>query len=244
MQKAVLDWTLIRTLAAAPMPLERSILAKSRVIGRSGKYVVFYGPFSSVPNAAAEVAFVGVTPGYSQLVAATRTASQVTALSKAQRALAMRRKVAFAGPMRHNLIAMLDELGLHRRLHLGSTADLFAESASRMFATSALRYPVFCDGIRGLKNYSGDGAILREPLFLEMIHALLEPTLAKMPGALIVPLGKWAEAVVCLLAKERALDQGRVLRGFPHPSGGNGHRQTIFQANRASLRRQITHWFS
>ena len=193
-----LDWARLRGLAKAPMPSERHLLARNRIIGRARDLVVFFGPFGTVPNESmategVEVILVGLTPGYSQLEAATRMLRENPRLRGRRRALAMRCNIAFAGSMRRNLIAMLDDLGLHRRLSIISTSLLFGDQAWRMLATSALLYPVFRIRDDGLANYSGDSAIVREPLLTGMLETLLAPTLARMPGALIIPFGKWAE---------------------------------------------------
>jgi hypothetical protein len=240
----LLDRRRLRALEMAPMPTAPGLLKGTRVIGCAGRYRVVYGPFYRPPNPRAEVIFVGLTPGYSQLALAARVVREHPELSPHQRGSTMRREVSFAGSMRRNLIAMLDELGLQHRLQLSSTADLFESAASRLFATSALLYPVFVVGKGGWKNYSGGPSIVREPLFIEMLETLLAPTIAKMPQALIIPFGKSAESGVKHLVQAGFVEARRVLGGFPHPSGGNGHRHKLFQANRRSLKRQLTHWFS
>jgi hypothetical protein len=238
---SLLDYARIAALRVSPMPDDASLLDDSRVIGRAKSYTVVYGPFSSQPNPQAEVIFVGLTPGRSQLELANRIARERVTLTPEEYALTLRREVAFAGPMRRNLIAMLDRLGLQRRLGLPSTADLFGTQSHRMFATSALRYPVFG---AGWKNYSGNSAIVREPLFIEMLKTLLGPMLAAMPRTLIVPFGSCVGAGVLYVAECGMIDKRRVLRGFPHPSGANGHRRVIFENNAQSMKGQLSRWFS
>ena len=233
---SLLDYARIAVLRAAPMPDNAHLLDDSRVIGRAKSYTVVYGPLSSVPNPQAEVIFVGLTPGYSQLELANRIARERPTLTPEEYALAIRREVAFAGSMHRNLIAMLDGLGLQDHLRIPSTADLFGEQSHRIFATSALQYPVFR---AGWKNYSGSDAIVREPLFIDMLKTLLGPMLAAMPKALIVPFGGCACAGVLYVAD----DDRRVLRGFPHPSGANGHRRPIFENNAQSMKDQLSEWF-
>ena len=122
----------------------------------------------------------------------------------------MRREVSFAGSMRRNLIAMLDALEVHTHLGITSTAELFGASCDRIATTSALRFPVFRRG----KNYSGNSAIVTEPLFIEMLEVLLGPLLAAMPAALVIPLGKWASAGVLHVADQGVIDGGRVHQDF------------------------------
>lgn len=138
------------------------------------------------------------------------------------------------------MVAMLDGLGLQGYLGVDSTADLFDLHADRIFTTSALRYPVFR---AGWKNYSGGDAVVKEPLFLEMLDTLLAPMLAAMPRAVILPLGASACAGVTYVARDGAVDELRILRGFPHPSGANGHRRSIFDRNKRMMENQLKMWF-
>jgi hypothetical protein len=210
------------------------------VIGRVKSYTVVYGPFSEVPNPQAEIIFVGLTPGLSQLKRASQVARNNPTFTPEEHADALRRKVAFAGQMRTNLVAMLDELGLQRLLRVRSTADLFDEQSHRIFTTSALRYPVFRPG---WKNYSGNRAIVTEPLFIEMLETLLGPILAAMPLALIIPFGPSASAGVLYIAECGMIDESRVLRGFPHPSPANGWRRRTFKENEQSMKDRLGKWF-
>ncbi len=230
----------IAALRAAPLPDDAHLLADDRVLGRTKEYVVVYGPFGWFPNPKAELVFVGLTPGLQQLTIANRIARENPEYLTEQHASIMRREVAFAGSMRRNLIAMLDALEVHAHLGITSTAELFGASCDRIATTSALRFPVFRRG----KNYSGNSAIVTEPLFIEMLEVLLGPLLAAMPDALVIPLGKWASAGVLHVADQGVVDRRRVLLGFPHPSGANGHRKPHFDQNAKQMRRQLASWFA
>jgi hypothetical protein len=231
----------IAAVSAAPIPDEAHLLNKRRVIGRVKSYTVVYGPFSDVPNPQAEIIFVGLTPGLSQLKLANQVARKNPTFTPQEHAEALGREVAFAGRMRDNLVAMLDELGLQRLLQVRSNKDLFGEQSHRIFTTSALRYPVF---LPGWKNYSGNSAIVREPLFIEMLETLLGPILAAMPQALIIPFGPSASAGVLYVAECGMIEERRVLRGFPHPSPANGWRQRTFKKNAQSMKVQLRKWFA
>lgn len=63
---------------------------------------------------------------------------------------------SFSGPMRANLVAMLDSIGVNHRLGILSTSTLWNSDANLVHFTSALRYPVFVDGM----NYSGAPSII------------------------------------------------------------------------------------
>jgi hypothetical protein len=176
------------------------------------------------PRPRARVIFVGLTPGRRQLAVAMEVAREKRTLDPDVLAVELRRRVAFAGQMRTNLVRMLDDLGLPKHLQIRSTSDLFDSAQGRLFATSALLYPVFRRG----RNYSGDPTILREPLFIDMLESLLGPTLQRMPKAMIIPFGKWAEAAVLYVAERGFVDPARVLKGLPHPSGANVGRPALF----------------
>lgn len=62
------------------------------------------------------------------------------------------------------------------------------------------------------------------------------------PHALIIPLGTAADDAISLLAADGLVDRSRCLTGFPHPSGGNGHRVRIYQANREMLSYKVAKW--
>ncbi len=165
---ALLDRARIAALSVGPIPDDDQIANDDRVIGRVKDYTVVYAPFGVKPRPRARVIFVGLTPGRQQLAIAMEVARQKRTLDPEILAVELRRRVAFAGQMRTNLVRMLDDLGLPKRLQIRSTSDLFDSAQDRLFATSALLYPVFRRG----KNYSGDPAILREPLFIDMLESL------------------------------------------------------------------------
>jgi len=76
-------------------------------------------------------------------------------------------------------------------------------------------------------------------LFRAMIETFLVPKLARSPHALVVPFGPAASSAVEHVVRCGQIDPKRVLRGFPHPSGGNGHRKKTFERNATDLRAQI-----
>lgn len=77
---------------------------------------------------------------------------------------------------------------------------------------------------------------------------------------LIIPLGKRGDPsldfvkissftrvkkeVLVYLAQEGLLNESQILKGFPHPSGANGHRFKQFESNQESMMHQIEGWFS
>ena len=67
---------------------------------------------------------------------------------------------SFSGPMRSNLVAMLDHVGVNHLIGVWSTDMLWASQSDKAHFTSALRYPVFVNG----GNYSGNPSMLSLPM--------------------------------------------------------------------------------
>ncbi len=76
-----------------------------------------------------------------------------------------------------------------------------------------------------------------------MLEGLLAPLISAIPNALVVPFGEAACQGALYLARQGLIDENCVLRGFPHPSGANGHRKRILAENKADLTRQLRSWF-
>lgn len=201
---------------------------------------VVYAPLDAV-NTRARIVLAGLTPGWRQAQAAYAAHAELQGMSEDEAGFEIKRRTAFVGSMRQNLISMLDDLDLGPYLGIDGAAALFAEQASAVHATSVLRYPVFKAG----KNYSGQHPKpTAHPFLRAMLERLCAPELARVPNALIVPLGKAAEEGLEHLSGLGLLDRSRWLRGFPHPSAANGHRKSEFTRARVELELQIEAWFS
>lgn len=129
---------------------------------------MYYAPFDYVETRA-KVALVGIAPGASQAATAL-AALRKTLLQGLSDDEALRRAKAtasFSGRMRANLVAMLDSIGLQRKLDVGSYSEVFAEDSDSVHFISALRYPVF------LKNRK----LLRQPFDIQItaIGICLQP---------------------------------------------------------------------
>lgn len=77
------------------------------------------------------------------------------------------------------------------------------------------------------------------PAFIDQV---LAAELAATPEALVIPFGGAASQAVDRALQAADLPAGRALRGFPHPSGANGHRKRQFEANRDRLSQAVTDW--
>ena len=183
---------------------------------------VYYAPFDYV-NQDAKVALVGITPGWTQMEIAYRSASHDLREELASAGEVCRRakqRASFAGSMRKNLLSMLNDLGLPTCLGIESTESLFAEHNSLLHTTSAVRYPVFVKG----HNYTGHSPrLLKADLLRYFVENVLAEELRLAHEALIIPLGRSVSESLDHLATAGHLDRDRCLLGSPHPSGANGH---------------------
>ena len=190
-------------------------------LASDGPLDVLYAPFDHV-NRDARLVLVGITPGRQQalnaLLEAHRQLNAGTPLALAsERAKGV---ASFSGPMRANLVAMLDHFGIHKLLGISGCAGLFEASAALVHYTSALRYPVYVDG----RNYSGQPEIARTPLLRVQLLGHFAEEAEALRGALFVPLGDKVTRALEFVADAGAIDAERILSGLQHPSGAHQER--------------------
>jgi len=205
---------------------------------------VYYVPFHHL-NTSACVVLMGLTPGWTQMEEAFRAAKQGIAKGLEGEPLFHHIETtgSFSGPMRKNLVSMLDEIGLNRRLRIASCLDLFGARSELAHLTSAVSAPIFRNG----KNYRGYGPpLLQVRRLKEWIIENLAVELRAVPEAVIVPLGRVADEVIQFLYKQKPplISLDRCLTGFPHPSGANGHRKRDFDQGRKRWTNRIAGWFT
>jgi hypothetical protein len=215
------------------------LLVPELLIDRDARLYVYYAPFDWA-NAEARVTLLGITPGWTQMALAYRGAKDALDAGQDGAAICREAKLhgSFAGPLRKNLVAMLDDIGLPDALGLTSASELFGAARPLLHTSSVIRYPVFA----GETNYTGHPPPTKSPLLMRFARNVLAPELALVGHALIVPLGKAVECVLDQLAAEGLIGRHRWLSGFPHPSGANGHRVRLFRDSVESLRRQVAEW--
>ncbi len=189
------------------------------------KIDIAYAPFDHM-NSTARIVIVGITPGRQQMAnALLECHRQLQQSAPPEKALgAAKVHASFSGPMRANLVAMLDDIGVARHLGLASTASLWREASDLAHFTSALRYPVFIDG----KNYSGAPSMLRVPLLREQVETWLEDEMRRLPEALFVPLGPKVGEALEHVAPRAGIRKDQILTGLPHPSGASAERIAYF----------------
>lgn len=205
------------------------ILRKLSLV-QQGSLTVAYAPFDHVPRHA-DLVIVGITPGRTQAINAIAAASGALRSDKSHAEASRLAKLegSFSGPMRTNLVSMLDHIGLASALGIATCMTLFDPARERVHFTSALRYPVFV----GDENYNGTPDMLKTPLLKSMIDACLAEEARRLSKAVWLPLGPQAARALDYLCGRGLLDQARVLAGFPHPSGANAERIAYFTGRKA-----------
>ncbi len=202
-------------------PCDRSLLMAS-----DGPLEVFYSPFEWV-NESAKLVLVGITPGRVQAANALAEAKrELTGGADARQALkAAKETGAFSGPMRKNLVAMLDHIGVPSWLGVDSSAALFDGKHAHLLQTaSVLQFPVFVNG----GNYNGTPDIVGTPLLRQMLLEHFAAMAKTLEGAAFVPLGPVPMKALRWLASTGHINPSRILEGLPHPSPANVERVNYF----------------
>ncbi len=208
-----------------------SSIPDSFLLFTEGEFQTFYAPFEHV-NASAKIVICGITPGLQQAVAALTEARRQLSLGQTLEiaAKAAKATASFSGPMRSNLIQLLDSIGVAGHLKLASCAALFTTHVHLVHYTSALRYPVFHRG----KNYSGAPSMLRNRGMRQQIDNYLTLEVQALgQDCLYVPLGPKVTEVFDYLASEGLISESQILAGLPHPSGANAERISYFLGNKS-----------
>lgn len=192
---------------------------------RGKRLDVAYAPFDHV-NAEARIVIVGITPGRQQMANALVECQRHLRGGASRKQALQRAKVhaSFSGPMRANLVAMLDDIGVADLLGLSSTAELWGARSELVHFTSALRYPVFVDG----KNYSGTPSMLRVPFLERQLATWFGQEMRRLPNAIFVPLGPKVGEALAHLAPRVGIPDAQVLTGLLHPSGASAERIAYF----------------
>ncbi|HET7569541.1 MAG TPA: hypothetical protein VFK96_03040 [Gammaproteobacteria bacterium] len=191
----------------------------------------FYAPFDHI-NEHAEIVICGITPGLQQALLALREASKQlrSGASVDVAREAAKNTGSFGGPMRRNLVRMLDFIGLHKKLGMPSCSELFGINNRLVHYTSALRYPVFRHG----KNYSGVPDMTGCPALRQQLDQNLSTEITVLSNdAIYIPLGPKVEAALKYMADKGAVHPSKILCGMPHPSGANAERIAFFLNEKA-----------
>lgn len=195
------------------------------LIEQSGVLSCHYAPFDYI-NRTARIVLLGMTPGTQQARnALLELRNHLIAGTPDEQALHKAKEFAsFSGPIRNNLVAMLDHVGMPELLGLASCADLFTSRTDLVHFTSALRYPVFVNG----KDYSGSPSILSTTFLRNLSEHWLSEEAEILKDAYWIPLGKEAKTATGLQVARGTLRSDRVLDGMVHPSPSNAERIAYF----------------
>jgi len=210
-------------------------------IERSDDIEIYYAPTGYIDRQA-EIALVGITPGWHQMEIAFRTAREKILKGLGRVAVCRHAKnaAAFSGSMRKNLLEMLDGIDIPSAIGIGFADDFFGQARRRVHSTSVLRYPVLVGG----KNYTGHRPrILSHPLLKRHVDEDFCAEMQMIPNAFIIPLGKAVSEALEHLVTQGAISGDRCCFGFPHPSGANTHRKDQFKAQQQAMRKKVRKWF-
>lgn len=203
---------------------------------------IYYAPHNEIINEKAKIFIVGITPGWTQTSIAYKTAHEglCKKMNSEDIKKECKRNSRFAGSMRKNLIEMLDELNLNKKLHINSCGELFESSDELLHTTSMIPYPVFIND----KNYTGSNPkILDSEILKNYLKKYFYKEVERLPNVLIIPLGVAVEEVLEVMINDGLIRRENCLLGFPHPSGANGHRKRQFDEKKEELLKIINNYF-
>lgn len=217
------------------------LLTESFLLEKEKDLTMYYAPHNEYIETRATVVLVGITPGFHQMKTALQSVAQHLSGNFSTKQLVKQAKIdaSLSGPMRNNIVQMLDACDLPKQLQIKTSAELFTTKRSMLHTTSIIKYPVFYKG----KNYTGhQPKIHQSPMlkrfayedFPKEIHALSNPTI-------IIPLGKVVDHVLTQI-KHTIHPKHLLIHGFPHPSGANGHRKKQFAANKEWITSLLRQW--
>lgn len=213
-------------IAASEVELREDITLGGRLILDSADGLsVSYAPFEHI-NPRARIVILGITPGIQQAAnALIEVRRLLCAGAESSVALSGAKSFAsFSGPMRSNLVSILDFVGLANWLGVPSTQELWAPGNEVVHFTSALRYPILING----SNYAGNPSMTRTPILRRWLRQCLAEEAQVLQKSVWVPLGPKPAEATALLIKDGLLNRSLVLDGLPHPSGANAERISYF----------------
>ncbi|MDE5758918.1 MAG: hypothetical protein K2H85_09955 [Allobaculum sp.] len=193
----------------------------------------YYCAHTDYMDSEAKVVFIGICPGFEQMRLSFELVKHLQSSPEPDVLRQAKVKARFGGSMRQNLIDLANQTDLASYLGVESVQDLFNPDCHLMDNTALLPYPIFRDG----KNYTGHAPKINRS---GMLKAICETQLQKIkeiyPNAVFIPLGK---AVDEQLSQANILPEEKIIHGFPHPSGANGHRFKQLDQNRAAINAKL-----
>lgn len=193
----------------------------------------YYSAHTDYMDPEARVVFIGICPGFEQMKLSFQLVKEKTGRPEKEILRDAKIRARFGKSMRQNLIGLADRTVLPGILGISSCAELFDPDCRLMDNTALLPYPVFRNG----KNYTGHvPRICRSPMLQRICSRQLEKILEAYPKAVFIPLGKSVDEQLQLSG---VIPDERIIHGFPHPSGANGHRFRQLEENLEKIDRRL-----
>lgn len=199
---------------------------KSLLIKDLGKTRIYYAPFDYV-NPKAKIFIVGITPGEVQMANMLAEAKRLLDMGVSDSEVIRRCKTvgSFSGPMRKNLVEMMDSVGIAKYLNIKTSEQLFNEKSDLANLTSCIRYPTFVVKNGEESNFNRE-IKERSELYKFAAPFTLEE-IRQAPKALILPLGPKVSSYLKKVLKGTPYED-RLLPELPHPSNANKERIAYF----------------
>lgn len=203
----------------------------SLLIAKDTDIEVYFSPFESV-NRNAKIVLVGMSPGATQAHNANIAAMEALASGKlvAETGKIAKETGSFSGALRNNLVALLDNIGVSKKIGVKNAMSLFDENASLLHITSVFRNPTLLKE----KPISSAKLGLKRPLLKDMIDSCLADECRLLSkDALYIPLGQGVDEVLLYLSDNGIISKSQILIGLPHSSGANAERISYFLGRKA-----------
>jgi hypothetical protein len=205
----------------------RAAEGSATCLASDGRYELVYMPFHHV-NRAAKLAVVGITPGPTQRDLAYASVQESLHLGLPDEEIFARAKesAAFGGPMRKNLIRMLDHFRLPRMLGVADSADLWGKDAHLLESTSVVPHAAFKGGAMFAGSFQ---EVMASPVLRACFEADFVLSLgALQPDTLFIALGPTPLAALDWCVQRKLLAAEQVLGAFAHPSAGAGTQIDVY----------------
>ena len=154
MKKTLYDYKdKIKRLPLKDKYTKEELLTEDFLIEKQGNIEIYYATHNEYINPKAKVLIVGITPGFIQMNIAISTARKELESSDNIEDIQYKCKVAgrFSGPLRKNIISMLNDIKLNEFLNINDCSELFGDKDYLMHTVSLVPYPVFVKK----QNYTG-----------------------------------------------------------------------------------------
>lgn len=199
---------------------------KDLLIKELGDLHIYYAPFDYV-NPKARLFIIGITPGEQQMKNMLEEARRLSALGLSDEEVLKQCKTvgSFSGPMRKNLVQMMDHIGIAKYLKIKSCEELFDKHAELANLTSAIRYPTFV--FKGGKEDNFNETIRPKSELFKFAAPLTLEEIEKAPNALLLPLGPKVSVYLKKVLAGTPFEKN-LLPELPHPSGANAERIAYF----------------